>query len=59
MDFDDVQGISSVFPGYYKIILRVFQCDSGVCNRSAKGVLRVFLSHWAHMGNWNDFCTQK
>ena len=32
-----------MFQGYFKIILRVFQWDSGVSNGSAKGVLRKFF----------------
>ena len=52
------QAISWVLQGNFTIISRVFQCDSLVCNRSARGVLRVFLSIWVCMGSCHGFCMQ-
>ena len=53
-----VQAISWLFQENYKIISRVFQCDSWVCNGSARSVLRVFLSIWVCMGSCHGISMQ-
>ena len=51
------QGVSRVFQVNFTIISRGFQCDSWVCNWSARGVFRAFPSIGVCMGSCHGCCT--